>query len=201
MENAPATDRGRASRQRIVEAAADLFYRRGVGATGLAEVITASGTGKGQLYHYFTDKPDLVLAVIHTQADRTMQAQHPVIASMTTADDLRRWVDEAVAAHEGGDPVRCPLGALAVELGARRPDLRASLDAAFGRWRTALACALERLRRTGHVRNDRDPGDLAEILLCAYEGGVVLSEVHGHTRSLRIALDAAVDSMLGPQPS
>ena len=66
----PTTDRGRATRERILEAASELFYRQGVTATGLDQVVTASGTGKGQLYHYFADKRELVHAVIERQISR-----------------------------------------------------------------------------------------------------------------------------------
>jgi AcrR family transcriptional regulator len=196
MGSVPTTDRGRASRQRILDAACDLFYRRGVAATGLGEVIAASGTGKGQLYHYFQDKPDLVRAVIAVQAERTLQAQRELLVSMADAKDLRGWAVRAAEVHEGGGLVRCPLGALVIELTESQPGQRAALQTAFDQWREALATALARLQREGHVRADREPEDFAEILLCAYEGGIVLSEARGDTRSLRLALDAAVDGMV-----
>jgi AcrR family transcriptional regulator len=192
----PTTGRGRASRRRIVDAARDLFHRQGVAATGLNEVIVASGTGKGQLYHYFEDKPDLVLAVVAAQTESTLRAQRELVEGMADADDLRAWVEQAVAVHGSGGPVRCPLGSLVVELTDAHPRLRDALTTAFDRWRDALAEGLERLQRNGHVRVDRTPGDLAEILLCAYEGGVVLSEVRRTTAPLRLALTAAVESML-----
>jgi len=138
----------------VLDAARDLFHRRGVTATGLGEVIAASGTGKGQIYHYFADKPDLVLAV------------------------------------------RCPLGALVVELTESQPGQRAALRSAFQAWREALATALARLQRDGHVSDLRSADEWAEVLLCAYEGGVVLAQAHSSTRSLRLSLDAAVDGML-----
>lgn len=195
MAALPTTERGRASRQRIVDAASELFYRRGVSATGLGDVIAASGTGKGQIYHYFQDKPDLVLAVIAARAEQTLAEQRRVAEAMTDAQDLRAWAARAAEVHERGGLVRCPLGALVVELTDRQPGQRAALASAFDQWRDALADALERLQRAGHVRRERPPEDLAEILLCAYEGGVVLSEARGDTRSLRLALDAAVDGM------
>ncbi len=47
------TRRGRASRERIVERAAELFAERGIAATSVDEVLAAAGAGKGQFYHYF----------------------------------------------------------------------------------------------------------------------------------------------------
>ena len=41
----------------------------GVAKTSLDEVLAASQASKSQLYHYFSDKDDLVLAVIQRQAE------------------------------------------------------------------------------------------------------------------------------------
>ena len=196
VASGPRTDRGRASRRRIVDAACELFFDRGVVATGLHEIALASRTGKGQIYHYFRDKPDLVLAVVVTQVDRTLAAQQGHLAQMTSADDLRAWADQAVAAHNHGRPARCPLGALVSEVAASDDVLRQALEAGFARWRSALALGLSRLQQQGCAPADRDPEELAEILLCAYEGGVLMSEVRGDIRPLRLALDAAVASVL-----
>ena len=190
------TDQGRSSQGRIVEAASELFYRRGVAATGLNEVAAASRTGKGQLYHYFRDKPDLVLAVVRSQVETTLLLQQPTLAQMAGPADLRAWAEQAVAAHASGWPARCPLGALVSEVADSDEVLRQALDEGFTRWRIALAEGLGRLQHIGAARVDLSPDDLAEVLLCAYEGGVLMSEVRGDTRPLRLALDAALEHVL-----
>lgn len=197
VETKHLTRRGHASRERILDAACELFYRRGVAATSMSDIAQASGTGKGQLYHYFSDKPDLIQAVIAAQTERALIPQDDLLARMTTAEDLRSWGAHAVAQHQRGAPARCPLGALVAELADNHPEHRAALDAGFCRWREALADALRRLAARGNLRDDHDPAQLAEVLLCAYEGGVLLSEVHGDTRSLRLALMTAIDYVAG----
>jgi TetR/AcrR family transcriptional regulator, transcriptional repressor for nem operon len=51
MPGEPMTRRGRASRERIVERAAELFAERGIAAVSVDEVLAAAGAGKGQFYH------------------------------------------------------------------------------------------------------------------------------------------------------
>ena len=60
----PLTARGATTRDRIVHAAADLMYVKGVHATTLDDVRAATGTSKSQLYRHFPDKDALVHAVI-----------------------------------------------------------------------------------------------------------------------------------------
>jgi AcrR family transcriptional regulator len=182
----PSTDRGRATRERILEAASELFYRQGVGATGLDQVIAASGTGKGQLYHYFADKRALVHAVVDRQVATVLAAQQSRLEQLATPADVRAWADELVNAYQHANhPVRCPLGALVAELAEGDADARAALDRGFGRWSAALAAGL---RRAGVARPERQ----ATALLSAYQGGLLLSQARGNLGPLRTALDLAL---------
>lgn len=57
-----------ARRQEIIDTSAPVFARRGYHATGMTELCSANGLGKGALYHYIGSKEE-VLAAIH---DRVM---------------------------------------------------------------------------------------------------------------------------------
>ena len=48
--------KGADTKLRIIRAAADLFHKQGVHATGPDEIIKASGTKRGQFYYYFKSK-------------------------------------------------------------------------------------------------------------------------------------------------
>jgi TetR/AcrR family transcriptional repressor of nem operon len=193
VKTLPTTDRGRATLERILDAASELFYHRGIHATGLEHVVEASGTGKGQLYHYFASKHDLVLAVIDRQIELVLDAQQPLLGTIATGADLRAWADLVVELHAAGDsPARCPLGALAAELAEDDPLAREALRRGFARWRDELARGLRRMRAVGELRAQADPDTLAEGLLAAYEGGLVLSQVRGDLDPLRAALDLAL---------
>ena len=113
----PRTERGRRTRAAIVEAAAALMYRQGVSGTSVDDVLAASGTGKSQMYHYFSDKSALTMAVVKRQSDTVMAAQ-PLIESVRTWADLDAWVAGVVAVHRApGGPFACPLGQKKVGLG------------------------------------------------------------------------------------
>lgn len=194
--HAPTTDRGRVSRERILSAAADLFYRQGVRATGLGQIITASGTGKGQLYHYFAGKSDLVRAVIERQIELVIEAQRPLLEQADSWDDIDAWFDLLIRSHQAADdPFRCPIGSLAAELAEADAQTRAALAAAFARWIACIADALRRLQAAGAIPRRADCDALAGALLAAYQGGLVLSQASGDAGPLRAALHAARDGV------
>ena len=101
------TAKGEATRLRIVAAAADLMYSQGVEATSVDDVIEASGTGKSQVYHYFSDKTELVEAVVRAQIERVLGEQAPFL------DDLRTRYQVVILSdtfYQFADPLMRQLG-------------------------------------------------------------------------------------------
>src|SRR5262245_64910539 len=91
MTAEPTTRKGRATRDRIVDAACDLVFAVGVAGLNLDEVRAATGTSKSQLYHYFEDKSDLIKAVVDRQAERVLGVQGPALGGVDGWSALRRW--------------------------------------------------------------------------------------------------------------
>jgi TetR/AcrR family transcriptional regulator, cholesterol catabolism regulator len=84
-----------ARRDAIVDTSAGVFARQGYHATGIAELCTANGLGKGALYHYIGSKEEL-LAAIH---DRVMDevakgAERVAGAGGSPSGQLARLGDE-----------------------------------------------------------------------------------------------------------
>lgn len=196
MRTKPTTDRGRETAERIIDAAAALFYERGVRATGLDQISEASGTGKGQIYHYFVDKADLVLAVIERQTERVLQSQEPLLSTISTWKELEEWLALLGRLHESsGGLMRCPLGSLVIQLAEEDPAAREALAGGFDRWTAKIAEALERLKRAGELDRRADCIRLARGAIATYEGGLLLAEAQNDVAPLDAALATARDAL------
>ncbi|MDJ0394816.1 TetR/AcrR family transcriptional regulator [Rhodococcus sp. G-MC3] len=190
----PRTAKGRRTRAAIVDAAATMMYSRGVAGTTIDDVLTASETGKSQLYHYFSDKSDLVDAVIVRQLERVLVAQ-PLLAHIEGLDDIDAWAEDVVRAHEQpGGPFACPLGSLAAEL-KNDPAFVPALNAAFRTWAEPLERGLRAMTERGELDVDTDPAACASMLIAALQGGMLLARITGDVQPLRDTLGAAVDSI------
>lgn len=72
-------------RERLIEAASELFYAQGLRAVSVDKVIDRAGTTKVTFYRHFQSKDDLIVAYLESRAEQE-----------------RNGVDAAIA-HGGGD--------------------------------------------------------------------------------------------------
>ncbi len=186
----PATPRGRAAKARIVAAAASLMHERGVAAASVDDVLVAAGVGKGQFYHYFAAKTELVEAVLRHQMDRVLREQGRF--DVATWSGIRGWLDAMLAQLAArGFAGGCPLGSLVAEVADRDDRLRTVAAEAFARWEAELASGLRALQEAGALRADADPTALAEEALASIQGGYLLATAKREARPMRGALGAA----------
>jgi AcrR family transcriptional regulator len=57
----------KSARDKVFEVAADLFYRIGIRAVGVEEIVTRAGVSKISLYRAFASKDDLILAYLENR--------------------------------------------------------------------------------------------------------------------------------------
>jgi TetR/AcrR family transcriptional regulator, transcriptional repressor for nem operon len=187
----PRTAKGRATRDRVLDAATGLVFERGVAGTTLDDVRDAAGVSKGQLYHYFEDKEDLIRAVVDRTIQQVLDAQ-PALVDLSSWAAISRWFDDLVqlqiARHATGG---CPIGGLAGQLAESDEQARHALAAGFDRWEEPLRIGLAKMRSEGKLRRNADPARLATATLAAIQGGLVLTQTRRDPQQLRQALDAA----------
>ena len=72
MSTAPAQIEHRApARNRLLDAADELFYAEGVQTVGIDRIIERAGVAKASLYNLFGSKEELVAAYLASRHDRT----------------------------------------------------------------------------------------------------------------------------------
>lgn len=201
MITSPTTDRGRATVARVLDAACALFAEKGLRATTLDEIGAAAGVGRGQLYHFFADKSDLVADVVAMQVERIVGSVRPAVDAMSSADDVRNFCESVIRLHDSGEKIRCPLGALVPQLDDSNAAAREVLKAGFAQWEALLEDGLRRVADSGGLISGADPAVMAGGFLAAYQGGMLLADVSGDVESLRRALNTVVTVVLKPAVS
>ena len=192
MPGEPKTRRGRASRERIVERAAELFADQGIAGTSLDEVLAAAGAGKGQFYHYFRSRDELAAAAVGQRCAQVVTGLTQALGSASSLTELEQALAGFIAEFEQMGLPGCPIGTLATEVAGRNEAARLQAAAGFDAWERLLADALTRMRQRGELRADAPPATLATGLLASIEGGMVLSQTRKDVASLRIAVNSGL---------
>ena len=187
------TARGAATRSRIISAAAELMYLKGVTATTQDEILVASGTSKSQFRAHFTDKSDLVRSVIDFRAREILAKQTSRLENLDSFRGLELWRDALLQRNVlRRGAWGCELGSLAAELADTDEQARVALAKHFGEWEQLLANAFERMRDNGELCDDIDPPTMATSVMAAVQGGYLLAQTAHDSAPMKVALDMAI---------
>ena len=188
MIASPKTARGRATRERIVAAAAELIAERGVAETSLDDVIERAGASKSQLYHYFDDRSALLRAVVVANADRVLGDLPPLDSWRA----IRSWFESLVELQiERRACGGCPIGSLVGQLAESDEQARRALAASLDRWAAHLVEGLRSLQHAGKLDPGVDADALATATLASIQGGLLLTQSARDPDRLETALAAA----------
>src|SRR3954468_2195880 len=188
------TDKGQATRARLLRHAAELIYAKGVRATNNELLRSAAGVSGSQLTHYFPNKESLVLAVIDWQAGSILRFHRSErCAGFDSVDAFQDWADYILSGRRFEDG--CSLGSLAGEIVKTDLDIHDQLARVFEQWRDIFRGGLERMQRLGRIDSSADPVRLAHMFVAAYQGGMLLAQVARDIAPLRDSLYAAVDHL------
>ena len=178
------------TRERILVAAAELYRRQGMPATGLKQIAATANAAFGSIYHHFPGgKEQISEEVIRAEGRRYAQLVEAQLAAVTDPVEGIPAVFEAAGALLIATDYAeaCSIETIALEVASTNERLRAATAEVFEDWTTMLARWFG-----GAGLPDDECRRLALVALGALEGAFVLC------RSLRSTepMAAAATSVL-----
>jgi AcrR family transcriptional regulator len=194
-EHIPVTQRGRATRDRIIGAAAEVLMTQGLTGFSIDKVRQAAAVSGSQLAHYFDDKDALIHAVIRRQIEVLLDFhRQPALRNLDTFDDYEQWA--ALTMQFSRRKVRAQpvptYGALAGHLSKHDETTRELLAKGYQQWSAIFRRGLTRMKKNGLLVGSADPAALANVLISAHEGATLLTSTYGATWPDRDALTFAL---------
>jgi AcrR family transcriptional regulator len=173
------------TRERIVDAGAELFRRQGYAATGVKQIVTEAQAPFGSMYHFFPGgKEELGAEAIRTSGALYEQL---IPAVFDNAPDVVTGVRDffaGAAAHlvETDYADACPIATVALEVSSSSETMRTACAEVFESW---IAAGAARHGDAG-VSPER-ARELTIAMLAALEGAFVLARALRSTEPLEIA--------------
>ncbi|MCE5393202.1 MAG: TetR/AcrR family transcriptional regulator [Acidithiobacillus sp.] len=153
-------------RRKIVLAAERLFADHGFDAVSMHAIATSAGTSKANIYHYFSSKDALYLAVLHRAAAALRSRLQEARQQGSTAAEALRLFAVSHLQHLLDRPRLVQLF-LRELLEKGEPRARDLADAGLAELFTALAEIVRDGQENGEFRPDLDPALVATILVSA----------------------------------
>jgi AcrR family transcriptional regulator len=189
----PAADRQGSSpppRERILAAARELFYRRGIHAVGVEAIAEAAGTNKMTLYRHFASK-DVLVAACLSELTQEFDVAWDAIAAAHVGDpegQLLAWLRHMCEFKEHEAERGCALANAAVEL----PDKDHPARRVIREYKTALRERLIRLCRDARLA---EPERLADEVFLIVEGARITAQSVG-TEGLAARLVGMLEALV-----
>lgn len=174
-----ATPKSAATREKIMAAATSLMAERGSADFQMAEVSARCSMSKGSLYYYFSDRAELVRAVLDRAVDDLVASVERIVSTApSAADSIAGLLDALAEATRPGGPLMLAVaGVGAGSAPVEGPRLARIVD--------VLEAQIERAKVEGLVR----PEVNARLAAAAVAGAFLVFE--------RVDVRATAEDVLG----
>jgi TetR/AcrR family transcriptional repressor of nem operon len=150
----------------VLDAATDCFWRDGYEATSIRDLAARMGITGASLYNAFGSKRSLFRAVLQRYAERSTRERIARLGStLPPKEAVRAFLGEIVERSVDGDRCGCLLVNTALEVAPHDPELGAEVATRLGEIEAFFHRAISAAQADGSVPPDRDPADLARLLL------------------------------------
>lgn len=138
------------TRAQIIEAADDLFYRQGFSHTSFADIAKAVNISRGNFYHHFKAKDDILDAVIRVRIGTTEQMLEGWNEQDSPRERIKSYINILLTNWTMIKDYGCPVGTLCTEMAKINHPSREHASNVFALFRIWLK---QQFSLLGHKKN------------------------------------------------
>lgn len=170
------------NRDKIIEAAMELFHRQGFRDTSVDQCLEACHISKSNFYYHFDNKEAVGFAALEKWVEGfETHILHKVFqdSSIAPAAKIERFFDKLINLIEKRrGRYGCPFGNMALELSDVHEGFRTRLARFFDQWAETLEACLEEGKREGIWSEKLESGKMSHFIIAAVEGAIMLAKTH-----------------------
>lgn len=203
-EGSGAVRREADTRERILQAGAELVGAKGFNGCGLSEILARAEVPKGSFYHYFASKEDFGVALIERARDEYLDSlrEHLTDRRRSAVGRLRSiFEDTRNECARTGPTVECLIPKLALETATLSAPVHAAVKCSYEQWSAIIAQVIREGQSAGEIDLAHDADRLARVLVMLWEGAAVRMQIDRSIQPLDDFLAFVFDTLLRPEGS
>ena len=168
------------TKQKIIQAGAQIIHRKGYNHTGIQEVLKAAGVPKGSFYFYFKNKEDFGLHVIDFFNNMLLEMVEPVISnkSISPVQRLENLFDMFIEMFKTLNyTCGCPIGNLSQEMGDLSPAFSAKLTESVKLMVQMYKDILDEAKDKGQINKRINTRETADFIVSSWHGSLIRMKI------------------------
>ncbi len=183
--------KGEATRERILEIAEAAVLAKGFGATSIEEVIVEAGLTKSGFFYHFKDKNALAREMVRRYVDTNDKLFDDIFARGAELSDdplqafliALKLLAELMADLPNGHP-GCLIASICYQERLFDREVRELTADSVRGWNARFRAILEAIAAAYPPKEPIDLDDLAEMMSCIVDGGIIMSKTLNDPRRL-----------------
>ncbi len=189
------------TKDRILEAGAEIIHLKGFNHTGIQEVLKAAGVPKGSFYNYFRNKDDFGLQIIdHFTAQFDLLTKQILEdGAIPPLERIERVLNLFMDFFQSKDySYGCPVGNLSQEMGDLSPAFREKLKGAIDLMVESYSNVLEEAQASGDISELLDVREAAYFIVASWHGALIRMKLVKSLEPLKNHSKFIFDGILRP---
>jgi len=181
------------TKERILDAAEEIMWKRSFHSVGLNEILKAVGVPKGSFYHWFESKEHFGVELLkHYIAAATGESSHALVSDECGKYPMPRMLSFLETSiqkfEECGQKCPCLVLKLASEVTDLSEPMREVLSAGLDKWLDMLAGVFDEAKVLGHISKKVNSRHEAELFRDLWAGSIQRSTISKSTEPMFRAL-------------
>ena len=162
------------TKERLIEATFQEVYSKGYNAASLSTILKAADVKKGAMYHHFSSKKEMVLAMIEQKVQQRIYNYWKDLE--TQQENIIEFIVSILKDTSNRDFKRgCPLGNLLQETLIDDKDFALVLKNIIEQWQALFESSLQKALELQEIKNV-NVQELALFIIATLEGAILLSK-------------------------
>lgn len=178
------------TREKIIEASANLFNMRGYHGCSLQDIMDATHLKKGGIYNHFGNKDEIAFAAFDYSFNLVIDRFKNALAKSTSSRDKLYAVIEVFASFYK-DPVSaggCPIFNTAVDANNTHPELTQKAREAINKLKRYIEIKIDEGKANGEFKLAVKSEELSSLIILTMEGALIMSRVNNDPAPVTAAI-------------